>query len=658
MAEAAPDMPDQFWRRIGADLRPFPGRLEFALRLTAICVLTALACEMYGMPDAALIVYIAFFLNKPDRVGSLLVAVAMLVLITMLIAIIFLLANPVLDQPFRLVTTIAIISFCVLFLASASKLAAVGGTLTLILAFGLDELGQIPQGELATRVLFYVWGFVAIPAGVSIVVNLLVAPPPRRLAQADLARLLRLVARMLRGPDAQAREACAEALGDSDAEMQAHLKFARMERTSPPEDLDALSQAARSSITLLTLADAAEREPSARLPDPLCAPIAQAADQAATILASGGYPVNVTLPIAENAVKDLPPRAAAMLSRLTDAMTRLAEPVEPQHPAPAPKSSGFFKPDAFSNPDYVRQALKTTAAAMFCYVLYQMLDWPKIHTCMITCYIVSLGTTAETVQKLTLRIIGCMIGTAFGMGAIVFVVPHLTSIDGLLASVFVGILPAAWVAVGSPGIAYAGYQIAFALLLCLIQGSGPSIDMVTARDRVIGILLGNVAAFVINTTVWPVSVGARIGRRFDPIMRSLRNVATAPDADSAHRATAEAQHHIGEAERDLELIRQEPPDMRPADSVIRRWTYAIGELRSLCGLLLLSGPSAASGRAAARIAALSAPAGEEAPTQPFGDVSAGTEAFGPLLDLHLDRLEATIAAAPPIGAHEFRDAAT
>jgi hypothetical protein len=84
-------------------------------------------------------------------------------------------------------------------------------------------------------------------------------------------------------------------------------------------------------------------------------------------------------------------------------------------------------------------------------------------------------------------------------------------------------------------------------------------------------------------------------------------------------------------------------------------------LRSLCGLLLLSGPSAASNRAAARLAALSAPAGEEeeaAAAPPSGGESVGTEAFGPLLELHLDRLEATIAAPQPIGAHEVRDAAT
>jgi multidrug resistance protein MdtO len=654
MAKAAPDTMRRYLQRIAADLRPFPGRLEFALRLTAICTLTALVCEIYSMPEAALIVYIAFFLNKPDRVGSLLVSVVMLVLFTILVAVIFLLANHVLDRPLRLVATMTILSFAVLFFGSASKLGPVAGTVALILAFGLDELGALPQGELATRALFYAWGFVAIPVAVSVVVNLLVAPAPRALVQADLARRLRLVGRMLRSPDAEAREACAEALGESDTEMQQRLKFAGMEHTSPREDIDALSRAARSSVVLLTLADAAVREPSVRVAETVAAPIAQAADQAAGILAGGGYPVNIRLHVEAN---DLPPRPATLLASLTDAMTNLAEPANPPRPpAAAAKSPGFFRPDAFSNPAYVRHALKTTAAAMICYLMYQLLDWPNIHTCMITCYIVSLGTTGETVQKLTLRIIGCIIGAVIGIGAIVFAVPHLSSIDGLLASVFIGIFPAAWIAVGRPTIAYAGFQIAFALLLCLLQGSGPGTDMVTARDRVIGVLLGNAVAFVISVTVWPVSVGGRLEERFGAIMRSLRAIALAPDTAAAGAATAEAQQHIGAAKDDLELVRNEPSGIRPAEAVIRRWTDAIEDVRSICGLLLLSGPSAASDRAAARLAGLSAKAEETAHPVLHAGTSAGSEAFAPLLDLRLDRLEASLAVRQPADAQEVRDA--
>jgi len=97
-------------------------------------------------------------------------------------------------------------------------------------------------------------------------------------------------------------------------------------------------------------------------------------------------------------------------------------------------------PDAFTNPEHVRYALKTTSAAMFCYVLYSLLDWPGIHTCLITCYIVSLGTTAETVEKLTLRILGCLVGAAAGIAAIVYLIPHVTSIGALMIVVFLGAL--------------------------------------------------------------------------------------------------------------------------------------------------------------------------------------------------------------------------
>jgi multidrug resistance protein MdtO len=49
-------------------------------------------------------------------------------------------------------------------------------------------------------------------------------------------------------------------------------------------------------------------------------------------------------------------------------------------------------------------------------------------------------------------------------------------------------------------------QIGLAFFLVVLHGTGPTIDMDTARDRVIGILLGNIVIFVIFTTIWPVSV--------------------------------------------------------------------------------------------------------------------------------------------------------
>ena len=117
----------------------------------------------------------------------------------------------------------------------------------------------------------------------------------------------------------------------------------------------------------------------------------------------------------------------------------------------AKKSGGFFLPDAFTNPEHVHYALKTTAAAMFCYFLYSLLDWPSIHTSLITCYIVSLGTTAETIEKLSLRILGCLVGAAAGIGAIVYVIPSIDLCGGSndrCIPRWTGV--SAWIAVGGP----------------------------------------------------------------------------------------------------------------------------------------------------------------------------------------------------------------
>ena len=119
------------------------------------------------------------------------------------------------------------------------------------------------------------------------------------------------------------------------------------------------------------------------------------------------------------------PLAAAALAELQAALTGFALPTSleaPPQPTAKP-TGGFFLPDAFTNPAHVQYALKTTGAAMFCYLVYSLLDWPGIHTCLITVYIVSLGTTAETMEKLTLRIAGCLVGAAAGIAAIVFLMP-------------------------------------------------------------------------------------------------------------------------------------------------------------------------------------------------------------------------------------------
>src|SRR5207245_1240699 len=146
----------------------------------------------------------------------------------------------------------------------------------------------------------------------------------------------------------------------------------------------------------------------------------------------------------------------------------------------------LFVPDAFTTPAYVRYALKGALAVMICYTLQSAVDWPGIRTCLITCMIVALGSEGATVQKGTLRISGALAGAAMGFLAILLLVPRMESITSLTLLVAAGTAVAAWVVLGSPRIAYAGVQIAFAFYVCVIQGfepGDPTGEGLAARER-------------------------------------------------------------------------------------------------------------------------------------------------------------------------------
>ncbi|KAF1060685.1 FUSC family protein [Burkholderia gladioli] len=595
-------------------LAPFPGRAAMAWRIALICAVTVLVASVYGTPEAALSAYVVFFLNRADRVTSSLLAVALMLIVSIVIALVLGVAILSIDYAILRVACMVVLSVGLLYLTSASKLRPVGAILAMIVGFGLDELGLAPFGEAATRALLYVWLMVAIPVGVSIVVNLLVAPSPRRLMLGQLARRLRLAARRLQGDEA-ARAGFDAALRDGDKPLLTWLKLSKLEGSTAAADVGPLRQAIASSTALLVTVALADREPEARLPDELRASLAATLDEMAGILERGGYPVEVRLAPPADA---LPPLARAVATELHAVITQFAEPAEPAtqaspppaaETAPPPKpGGGFFLPDARSNPDHVRYALKTTAAAMFCYLLYSQLDWSGIHTCFITCYMVSLGSTAETVEKLTLRIAGCLVGALLGTAALVFVVPALTSIEQLLALVLVGAWLSAWVAFGSPRIAYAGFQVAFAFFLCVIQGAGPGFDLTLARDRTIGILIGNLVVYLVFTRIWPVSIGKQIDVALAALLGQWRRLATVAQPAERRVLAAEAFARHGAIAQELGLIHYEPSWVRPtADwlSSRRRTLAELGALETPLFLLAERGPGdAAIGARLARVTEL------------------------------------------------------
>ena len=374
----------------------------------------------------------------------------------------------------------ASISFVMLFFASASKLKPLASTIALVLAYALDVLGSVPVGELGTRALLYAWLAVGIPALISTVVNLLIAPSPRSLAQKEIAERLRAAAELLSEGDSAAICKPARLASMDDAETQAHLKLAGLEKTSSDEDIAALKGASDCVVIVLSAVQLMVDEPQAMPPQNIKRTIEIRLLEIASIFDAGGYAAKVDPVDIDDACTDLAVSAVAFLNA---GLTHLGE-LRPARSFEKPKeSTGFFLADAFTNPVHLQFAFKVTAAAMLCYLLYSILSWPGIHTALITCFIVSLGTAAESVEKLTLRILGCLVGAGWGYWSCSrwFL---MTSIEGLAVIVFAGAFLGAWIAAGDKHISYAGFQIAFAYFLCVIQGPSPSFNMVVARDRV------------------------------------------------------------------------------------------------------------------------------------------------------------------------------
>jgi multidrug resistance protein MdtO len=575
MVVRADRVPDRsVWHLI---TEPSPGRLRFALRLALICTLVAVFAEVYKIPEISLTVYVVFFLNKPDRTSSIVLTVAIVIIITIVVGTLILLAQPLLGNPGLRVLTMALISFVMMFLSSASKLKPIASIVALVIAYALDLLGSAPVGEAVPRGLLYTWLFFGIPALVSCVVNLLIAPSPRSLAQGETAERLRTAASVLAKEPVAADHGSTRSLLTGDAETQEHLKFAGLEKTSGAEDLGALKGASNCVVIVLSAVQLMLNEPRAMPPLEVKRMIGSRLIELADIFEAGGYPAKVDPINVDGECNDL---AIAAVEFLNSGLIQFGE-VRPAAESKNEKKSGFFLPDAFTNPVHVQFALKVTGAAMLCYLIYSVLSWPGIHTALITCYIVSLTTAAESVEKLTLRIVGCLVGAGLGLLVMLRIIPWTTDIADLAVIVFAGAFLAAWIAAGDKHISYAGLQLAFAYFLCVIQGPSPSFNMVVARDRVIGILLGNMVSYFVATRVWPVSVGPRIDGALQKAKQKLDGVCKAADGWSRRRLVAETQAILEGITSDIRLAAYEPEWIRPARARLAAQQHAAEAVEKL-----------------------------------------------------------------------------
>jgi multidrug resistance protein MdtO len=228
------------------------------------------------------------------------------------------------------------------------------------------------------------------------------------------------------------------------------------------------------------------------------------------------------------------------------------------------------------------------------------------------------------VEKQALRFVGCGIGAAAGIAAIVFLMPNVTSIGGLMGVVFLAALASGWIAAGGPRISYVGLQLAFAFFLSVIQGAAPAFDMTIARDRTIGILFGNLVVAIVFTRIWPVTIVERIDPAIAGLLHQVAALASAASKLKRWGFAAEARAKLAAVEQDLDLTRYEPSSLRPGQAWLGERREVVRILSSLQGLLLISADQESAGFAdtARRLERLAERLGDARP----GGAATATEA--------------------------------
>jgi multidrug resistance protein MdtO len=254
-------------------------------------------------------------------------------------------------------------------------------------------------------------------------------------------------------------------------------------------------------------------------------------------------------------------------------------------PAKAPGERRLLAKDAATNPAHWQFALKTTLAVMIVYGIYTLLDWPGLRTSIVTCFFVALGSLGETVHKLTLRISGALIGGAVAALCIVFVLPHCTDIGQLCLLIAVVSAGAAWVATSSEQLAYAGMQIAFAFFLGVLQGYAPATDLTVLRDRVAGIVLGNIVMTIVFSTLWPQSAAVRVRSAVGQVLRALAVMIESPadlvaKREQAARGLVLAEHFRTLRGFELQLV--------PGHASVERIVASLRALATLAGRIFVS----------------------------------------------------------------------
>jgi multidrug resistance protein MdtO len=523
---------------LAIELAPREGRWAAVTRIATGCAITVAIAMVFQIPQPPYMAYIVFLISKDEKNATVTSALGSLVAVTL--AILLVLGLELIDtaEPALRLPLMAMATFAAMFTARTFALGPIAFLAGFVIVLLQSLVDDVPSPEALTRATLWLWVVMFVPVAVTVIVNFLFGQGTVTFMDRTARRVMKELETSLASgdyrqflPDWRAR-----LLPLVEAAQAAAKQAPRTGRITAPAILalldalvilegvpDGLSDAVRKELASLMRACRSAVESGNDTPEvsESKAPLSQ--------------PVDANI--------EQPPAVVALRSALSVLLSALivrpdSEPdnTEAHHP---PRR--LFVADVLSNPAYWQFALKTTIAVMVSYAIYTLLDWSGLRTAISTCFFVALSSLGETVHKLLLRLSGAVIGGLIAGLCIVFVLPHLTDIGQLCLLIAVVSVGAAWVATSSELLSYFGMQIAFAFFLGILQGYAPATDLTVLRDRIAGILLGNIVVTIVFSSFWPQSTRSSVRAALTEALRAIGEVIRRPrNAEEARMRTVKA----------------------------------------------------------------------------------------------------------------------
>jgi multidrug resistance protein MdtO len=538
-----------------------PWRVRSIARIATGTAIAVAMAMVFQIPLPAYVAYLIFLLSQEDVASTLISAVGGLAAATLAIALSLLFYVFDASEPALRIPLLALSASLGSFLSRTSTLGPIAFLAGFVLVLSQTLIDDVPSPEALTHIVLWLWVVVATPVFIVILLNLLFGENPVTLARQRAAALMDAVADYIETPssaDPSLLRAKLIALGQLTRKA---ILWNKQLKTFAAEDQ-------RLTVLMLEILQIARSLPS-ELPlstrQALSLNVRQS--RSAFLKRRGIDSETTAAPVNVECGTDI--ACAALGHVLRDLHDEASGRMETATPAGEAKPTRhLLVPDAFSNPAYVRYALKVTFAVLASYATYTLLDWPGIRTAVTTCFFVSLTTFGESAHKLVLRLSGAILGGLLGGLCLVFVIPALTDIGQLCLLVVAVSVLCAWVSTSSENISYAGMQMAFAFFLGVLQGYEPASDLTVLRDRVIGIVIGNLWISIFFTALWPISALQQARQLWSSVLEKLGALLMAPTAHAAQELHLDISNKLQQAsllksrslfEAQL-VLSQSPPD--------------------------------------------------------------------------------------------------